>query len=344
MQKKKQVFAILGSNQGHRAAQIRRAAFALADTDGIDLIRTSALYETEPWGRVDQAGYLNAAVELETTLNPIELLDRFQQIEKEIGRIYTSDRWAPRFIDIDIALYENEIIHHERLIVPHRHLPNRIFALTPLLEIAPDLVHPESGETLRSMLDHLLETEPAFCEKKQPIMRDIASMEEADFDWNRFREAESCPCRLFRSNAPEETERLSASWAKVLEGSEVFALAGKLGAGKTCFARGLARGLGVTEPVTSPSYVLVKSYEGRLMLHHADFYRLVGGMDGRAEVVGETQETVSESPDLTSLGLEDYLEDPEAVILIEWADRFPSWMEPPFYFVDLTGSGDGPRT
>ncbi len=86
----------------------------------------------------------------------------------------------------------------------------------------------------------------------------------------------------------------------------------------------------------SPSYVLVRSYEGRnLTLHHADFYRI--------NPPEETQQQDAEFHDLASLGLEDYLEDPKAVILIEWADNFPQWMEAPFWVVEVCGCGDQPR-
>jgi len=147
------------------------------------------------------------------------------------------------------------------------------------------------------------------------------------------------PSYLFLSRSSDETEALGKRLGASLRGGEVFALSGNLGAGKTCLARGLARGLGIHETVTSPSYVLVKSYEGRFALHHADFYRLEatlgsGPADGNAP---------AEMADLASLGLEDYLDDPQAVLLIEWAEHRPCWLEPPFWQVEIAGCGDGPR-
>jgi tRNA threonylcarbamoyladenosine biosynthesis protein TsaE len=153
---------------------------------------------------------------------------------------------------------------------------------------------------------------------------------------------------LARSDSPEETEAFAETFAAGLKGGEVVALAGNLGAGKTCFARGLARGLGIPGPITSPSYVLVKSYEGRLTLHHADFYRLAGSstpsIPSTSSIPSTTrEERLPEPLDLASLGLEDYLDNPAAVVLIEWADRYPQWLEPPFWLVEITGAGMGPR-
>jgi 2-amino-4-hydroxy-6-hydroxymethyldihydropteridine diphosphokinase len=355
---------ILGSNMGDRALQIRRAVFALADSPGIELVAASRLHETEPWGRADQAPYLNAAIELRTTLEPTELLNRFQAIERSLGRVPAPSRWAPRPIDLDIALYGDAIIESERLVVPHRLLPKRVFALAPLLEIAPKLRHPQSGESFADMLEALGGADPQACAPGEPIhwtkahlvnLKDkedgvgqppsavyspVASpTAHSSFDPSfLFRPNSGAPDHfLFRSDSPEETESLGRACGAALRGGELIALAGQLGAGKTCFTRGVARGLGIREPVSSPSYVLVKSYEGRLRLHHADFYRIENvapGNEGRDQ---------GESPDLSSLGLEDFLEDPGAVILIEWADRFPAWLEAPFYVVQMTGSGDGGR-
>jgi tRNA threonylcarbamoyladenosine biosynthesis protein TsaE len=156
----------------------------------------------------------------------------------------------------------------------------------------------------------------------EPLLHSVTNALDANFS-----------TALFQSARPEETEQIAADLGRRLKGGEVIALSGNLGAGKTCFARGLARGLQIPGPITSPSYVLVKSYEGRLVLHHADFYRLAGN----------DQDAGAEPPDLASLGLDDYLEDPAAVVLIEWAERYPNFIEPPFWLVEVDGAGESDR-
>jgi len=339
-------YCLLGSNLGERMTLLRRAAFALAGADGVELVGASSVYETAPWGKTDQPAYLNAVLELKTSLAPLDLLDCCQDIERRLGRVRGPERWAERVIDLDILLYGREVIRSERLVVPHEHLHDRAFALVPLLEIASDLRDPASNrpyaEVLRgldsqatqegssdqtsSASDNASATAPSGVSSGiSPLIAKAGSIAGPVFE-SAF---------LARSDSPEETEAFAETFAAELKGGEVVALAGNLGAGKTCFARGLARGLGIPGPITSPSYVLVKSYEGRLTLHHADFYRLggVGAHEGRSP----------EPPDLASLGLEDYLDNPAAVVLIEWADRYPQWLEPPFWLVEITGAGMGSR-
>ena len=126
-----------------------------------------------------------------------------------------------------------------------------------------------------------------------------------------------------RSSSPEETRRLAAALAGVLEAGDVVALCGELGAGKTCFVQGLARGLGVREAVTSPTFVLMKLYEGRLPLVHCDVYRLA---------------TLADVHDLG----EDVMA-PDAVTVIEWGDSVRSVLPDERLEVDLTHGDDDQR-
>jgi tRNA threonylcarbamoyladenosine biosynthesis protein TsaE len=106
------------------------------------------------------------------------------------------------------------------------------------------------------------------------------------------------------TTTPEETEAIGAALAKTLSGGAILALHGDLGAGKTVFSRGIARGLGIDEPVCSPTFTVVQEYQGtRWRFYHVDLYRLQGVDDALA------------------FGLEDYLEDPDAIIAIEWSER-----------------------
>ena len=126
----------LGANLGERTKTLRRAIECIKKIPAVKLLRVSSFYETEPWGVVDQPNYINAAVKISTELEPLDLLDELQGIERELGRI-RREHWGARTIDIDI-LYGAEI-SSERLTVPHKFLFDRDFALVPLKEIFPAL-------------------------------------------------------------------------------------------------------------------------------------------------------------------------------------------------------------
>ncbi len=128
----------LGGNIGERAACIAEAIEHLDATPGVAVTARSQLIETAPWGDTDQAAFLNAAVAIDTTLAPRDLLEAILAIELAMGRV-RSRKWGPRIIDIDILLYGEETIDEDGLTVPHPHLTERDFVLRPLAEIAPDL-------------------------------------------------------------------------------------------------------------------------------------------------------------------------------------------------------------
>lgn len=137
----------LGGNVGDRPALLDAAAGRIASLGRI--VRTSALYETAPWGNVRQPLFINAALVLETELPPEELLDRLLEIERALGRDRGGEeRWGPRLIDLDLLLYDDRVVKSDALAVPHPRLHERAFALVPLAEIAPEAVHPVLGETV----------------------------------------------------------------------------------------------------------------------------------------------------------------------------------------------------
>jgi 2-amino-4-hydroxy-6-hydroxymethyldihydropteridine diphosphokinase len=146
----KTVYISLGSNVGDRDMHLKRALERLAAED-IRIVRTSALYETQPRDLPDQAWFLNQVVEIETSLLPMQLLGRTQKIERALGRIPTRPK-GPRVIDLDILFYADTVIATPGLEIPHPRLADRRFVLEPLAELAPELRHPQTGHTVREML------------------------------------------------------------------------------------------------------------------------------------------------------------------------------------------------
>ena len=145
----------LGSNLGDRQATLRQARLALDATAEIKVIAASRLYQTVPvGGPADQPDYLNGALEIATTLEPLELLQRCQTIEATFGR-QRSVRWGARTLDIDLLLFEQRIIASDTLQLPHPRLSERGFVLQPLCDLAPELVHPQQHQTLAALLENI---------------------------------------------------------------------------------------------------------------------------------------------------------------------------------------------
>lgn len=140
----------LGSNLGDRTSALQAAVRALAAEDAVTLLSYSHCYETEPIGIKDQPPFLNMAVEIETDLDPLELLKTVKAIEQRTGR-NKSTRWGPREIDIDIILWGERVFSSERLTLPHKEFRQRAFVLVPMAEIAPDVVDPVTGATIAEL-------------------------------------------------------------------------------------------------------------------------------------------------------------------------------------------------
>ncbi|EGP88208.1 uncharacterized protein MYCGRDRAFT_41254, partial [Zymoseptoria tritici IPO323] len=132
---RRNVFLALGSNVGDRFRNIEDACDKLDECQDIRIIDTSPLYETEPMYVEDQDRFLNGVCQIETTLAPMDLLDRLQAIENDLGRVKFIDK-GPRNIDLDIIAYDQEIINNERLIVPHLLMTEREFVLRPLCDLS----------------------------------------------------------------------------------------------------------------------------------------------------------------------------------------------------------------
>ena len=150
------VFIGVGSNQGERLEHISKAIRALATTSGICLMQMATIIETEPVGGPPQGPYLNTVVELETAREPADLLSALQEIERRVGRKPSTQRWAPRPIDLDILLYDDGVIQEPTLSIPHPRMHERRFVLEPLSQLAPDIIHPVFHQSISALLDHLL--------------------------------------------------------------------------------------------------------------------------------------------------------------------------------------------
>ena len=147
----------LGSNKGDRTSNMREAVHRLSNIDHIIIGNISPVYETAPVGGPEQTDYLNAVIELETDLNAEELLNTCRGIEKDMGRI-RKEHWGPRIIDIDVLFWGQIVFTSPSLTVPHPRIHERAFVLRPLADIAPDMVHPVFGLTVREMLEKVGET------------------------------------------------------------------------------------------------------------------------------------------------------------------------------------------
>ena len=150
------VFIGIGSNLGNRRAYYQKAFERVAALPKTRIVKRSSLYESEPLGEAKN-WYLNGVIEIETEFPPPQLLNRLQKIEEALGRKRTAatKKWASRKIDLDLLLFDNQIVESRTLKVPHPELHNRRFVLLPLAELAPHLTHPRFGMTIVELLSAL---------------------------------------------------------------------------------------------------------------------------------------------------------------------------------------------
>jgi 2-amino-4-hydroxy-6-hydroxymethyldihydropteridine diphosphokinase len=142
------VYLALGTNLGDRAANLKVAIGSLAPQMGVKT--KSHIYETPPWGYADQPVFLNQVLMAKTYLEPVPLLRHLKRLEVTLGRKETF-KYGPRLIDIDILFYDNLVLETPELVIPHPHAHERAFVLLPMMDIAPDLVHPILQRSIREM-------------------------------------------------------------------------------------------------------------------------------------------------------------------------------------------------
>ncbi len=146
----------IGTNIGNKRGNLIKAAALMAEKAG-EVVALSSFYETEPWGFTSENTFLNAALILETQLDPLDLLATTRQIETEMGRLQKSDgQYHDRIIDIDLLLYDDLIMRTALLTLPHPLMQERLFVVQPLAEIAPCRRHPILGKTMRELYLALL--------------------------------------------------------------------------------------------------------------------------------------------------------------------------------------------
>ncbi len=150
------VFILLGGNLGNPKVTLANAAAMIEKHIGA-IQKKSAYYKTKPWGKPDQPDFINQAIKVKTKI-PVELvLDAALEIEHALGRT-RSEKWGARLIDIDLLYAADLIIHSERLTIPHPGIAERRFVLEPLVEIAPDFIHPVLGKNQRQLLAECIDT------------------------------------------------------------------------------------------------------------------------------------------------------------------------------------------
>lgn len=145
------IFLLLGSNLNDREANLQQATAGIEQTVG-PIVQRSSVYRTAAWGKHDQPDFYNQVIQLDTPLDPQTLLTSILAVEQRLGRTRT-EVWGSRIIDIDILLYHDRVIRSEVLNIPHPQLEFRRFALTPLAELAADVIHPVLQKKISELLE-----------------------------------------------------------------------------------------------------------------------------------------------------------------------------------------------
>ncbi len=152
----------IGSNQGDRIAAIQGAIQKIVDREGNSFKACSSFYETEPYGKEDQAWFINCVAQIETTLKLKDFFYLLQEIEDLFGRV-RQEYWGPRTLDLDLLFFDNTVFFDSELTVPHPGIPYRRFVLAPLYEIAPGLIHPGLHQSVQTLISRLNDSCQVLC-------------------------------------------------------------------------------------------------------------------------------------------------------------------------------------
>lgn len=142
----------LGSNSGDRLQFLKGAIKKIEESHKISIKKASSVYETEPVGHINQGWFLNLVLEVQTSFDPLPLLEHLLAIENQMGRKREA-KWGPRNIDVDLLLYDNQLVHSDRLTIPHPQMHKRRFVLMPLAQIAPGVLHPLFKKSAPQLLE-----------------------------------------------------------------------------------------------------------------------------------------------------------------------------------------------
>lgn len=277
-----------GANLGEREETLDRALLALAALDGVEVLASSRLVDSPPWGDEDQPPFVNAAALVHLAIPTRCFLAEIQRIEHDLGKRPVR-HWGPRHIDIDILVVEGETAAGPDLVLPHPHIRERPFVVGPLRDILGGDCPAEWARFAQ------LDAEGIACPPSPP--RPPSGL------WGRV-----FPVDLPATTTVDEdaTRTFAAVVGRTLRRGDCVALSGDMGAGKTRFAQGVAVGLGFTGVVNSPTFTLCQVYDTpRGELHHWDFYRM------------------ESADDLESAGFDDALRDAFATV-VEWPGRIES--------------------
>jgi 2-amino-4-hydroxy-6-hydroxymethyldihydropteridine diphosphokinase len=166
------VYFVVGGNLGDRLQFLERTKNLIAERVGF-ILRTSSIYESQPWGFDHEQNFLNQVVVVDTQLSPAAILLEISFIEGVLGRERVSSGYGPRTVDIDILFYDQQVIFSPSLIIPHRYLHSRLFVLTPLVDVAPDFIHPLFSVTIRELLSTCDDLTKVW--KYQPVESSVSS-------------------------------------------------------------------------------------------------------------------------------------------------------------------------
>ncbi len=301
MANRRRFAAGLGSNVGDRMGYMRLALAAIEQIPGAVVLAASRLYESKGWGRRDLDPFLNAVVAGECEDHePEALLAQLRQIEDTLGR-QRHEHWGPRTLDIDLLAVDGEKRDSETLQLPHPWIDRRPFVYIPLGEVAD--LHPGWQQLARPHPEG------------RAIEQDTVPLADAPAVWGR--RAAPAGEHTFVSRSEDETIAFGRQLAWGLAPGSLVALNGGLGAGKSVLARAIAREMGVTGPVQSPTFTLCRTYElPAVLLEHWDLYRV--DSEDELEAAGFF------SPESSG-----------AVRLVEWAERCPPLMEQALVQVSL---------